>query len=98
MVAADEPSGAGGSRSALFDLAVQRAARYAARLGLLERSRASTEALRLGLEPWYLKTRFAYRVPLEHVLDALAKLPEGADPERLRWRGGPSGGWFADEA
>lgn len=95
------------AREALFDLAVNRAATYAARLGLLPRDaehaepgpthpgdrRPAREALRLGLEPWYLKTRFAYRVPLDLVVTALAALPPGADPRRARWDGGPDGGW-----
>lgn len=85
-----------GARDALFDLAIRRAAQYAARLGLLER-RDDADALRLGLETWYLKTRFAYRVPLEDVLVALIALPEGADPERARWRGGAEGGWSSED-
>jgi hypothetical protein len=86
-----------GARAALFDLAVRRAAQYALRLGLLARRGADVDALRLGLEPWYLKTRFAYRVPLEDVLAALLALPEGADPERARWRGGAEGGWSTED-
>ncbi|MFO7545798.1 MAG: hypothetical protein R6W77_09915 [Trueperaceae bacterium] len=86
-----------GARDALFDLAVRRAAQYAARLGLLERRGADVDVVRLGLEPWYLKTRFAYRVPLEGVLAALAALPEGVDPERARWRGGANGGWSTED-
>lgn len=94
----DDAQEAPSPRDALFDLAVQRATQYAARLGLLERERTSGDALRLGLEPWYLKTRFVYRVPLEGVLEALAALPEGAEPERARWRGGATGGWSIDGA
>lgn len=86
-----------GARAALFDLAVRRAAQYAARLGLLERRRDGVDTLRLGLEPWYLKTRFAYRVPLEAVLAALIALPDGVDPERARWHGGEEGGWSTED-
>lgn len=95
------------AREALFDLAVNRALTYAARLGLLpcgeehegpNRTRpgdrsAAGETLRIGLEPWYLKTRFAYRVPLEQVVTALEALPPGADARRARWDGGPDGHW-----
>ncbi|ADI15869.1 hypothetical protein [Truepera radiovictrix] len=74
-------------RDALFDAAVNRAHTYAARLGLL----GAPERLRAGLELWYLKTRFAYRVPFDDVLDALARHP--AAEGRYAWVGGRAGGW-----
>lgn len=77
-----------GAREALFDLAVARALAYAQGLGL---ALDDPEALRRGLELWYLKTRFAYRVPLAGVVAALARYPGGG-----RWRGGPGGTWDAE--
>lgn len=80
------------AREALFELAVARALAYAQGLGL---PLADPAALQRGLTPWYLKTRFAYRVPLEGVVAALTRYP-GAG----RWRGGPDGCWIeggADE-
>ena len=73
------------SRDALFDLAINRALSYALRLGLpLEDSRA----LYGGLELWYLKTRFAYRIPLDDVVATLQNYPgEGF------WQGGREGSW-----
>lgn len=68
------------SRHALFDLAVNRAAEVAARLG---------GAPRRDLEVWYLKTRFASRVPFEAVLEAVRRRPS---PD-THWAGGPQGGW-----
>ena len=79
------------AREELFDLAVARAHAYASRLGL---PLHDAEALRPGLELWYLKTRFAYRVPLEGVMAALALHP-GEDG--ACWRGGPDGGWLPGE-
>lgn len=74
-------------REALFDLAVNRAAEYAERLGL---PRADVERTRLGLEVWYLKTRFAYRVPLDEVAVAVASRPAAAGSA---WSGGRHGAW-----
>ncbi len=74
-------------RDELFDLAVNRAAEYAARLGLPPGDALRT---RLGLEVWYLKTRFAYRVPLEEVAAAVAARPPGAGS---LWVGGRGGAW-----
>ncbi|HKI55568.1 MAG TPA: hypothetical protein VKB31_00335 [Trueperaceae bacterium] len=72
------------SRDTLFDLAVNRAGEVAARLA------AGDEAgRRRALEVWYLKTRFAYRVPFEALLAALARRPHGA----VHWAGGERGGW-----
>jgi hypothetical protein len=71
---------------ALFDLAVNRARRYAEGVGL---PLCDAGALSRGLEVWYLKTRFAYRVPLAAVVAALLTCPG----EGYTWRGGPEGGW-----
>lgn len=68
------------SRHALFDLAVNRAADVAARTG---------GCARRDLEVWYLKTRFASRVPFEAVLDAVRRRPS----MDAHWEGGPHGGW-----
>jgi len=73
-----------GSRDALFELAVNRAFDVAARLG-----GEGEEARRRALEVWYLKTRFAYRVPFEAVMEALASRPGGD----VHWEGGADGGW-----
>lgn len=75
-------------RDGLFDAAVNRAHTYAERLGLPSDAR---EKLRAGLELWYLKTRFAYRVPLNDVLDALERYP--AAEGNYTWGGGREGGW-----
>ena len=74
------------ARDALFDLAVNRSLEYAARLGFLAEGEA---ALRGGLELWYLKTRFAYRIPLEVVVRVLQTYPGGEH----YWSGGEAGGW-----
>lgn len=74
-------------RDDLFDLAVNKAADYVARLGL-----ASDDPgrVRSGLEVWYLKTRFAYRVPLDEVAAAVARRPSVPD---TTWTGGRGGAW-----
>ena len=77
-------------RDALFDLAVNKAAEYADRLGL---PRGDVERTRLGLEVWYLKTRFAYRVPLTEVAAAVAARPA----TEAVWSGGRAGGWSPEE-
>lgn len=76
---------------ALFDLAVARAAAYALRA----RSPHPRDpaALARSLEVWHLKTRFAARVPLRAIAEALARRPAG---EGWTWRGGPAGAWVAD--
>lgn len=71
-------------RDALFALAVNRAAATASRLGA-----GDAFARRSALEVWYLKTRFAYRVPFPSVLRALAQRPAGT----AHWEGGEDGGW-----
>ncbi len=76
-------------RDDLFDLAVNRAYRYLDRTGQPARD---AQAVHRALEIWYLKTRFAYRIPLDAVIVALLSRPD----EGRRWRGGESGGWLAD--
>jgi len=78
------------ARDALFDAAVNRALLYALRTGV---SLQDKEALRGRLELWYLKTRFAYRVPFEEVLDTLRRYPG----EGHVWSGGPEGAWVDGE-
>lgn len=75
------------ARVELFDLAVARALTYARRLGLPLNDAA---AVRAGLELWYLRTRFAYRVPLDEVVAVLGTYPGG---EGVEWLGGPGGAW-----
>lgn len=74
------------ARERLFDLAVNRAHRYARSLGL---ELSDPAVLRAGLELWYLKTRFAYRIPLSAILECLSASPG----EGYSWRGGPEGSW-----
>ena len=83
-------------RDALFDLAINRALTYALRLGV---ALEDAEALHTGLELWYLKTRFAYRIPLEEVVGALRTYPDthSSSGEHF-WRGGLAGGWHAGQA
>jgi len=73
-------------RDTLFDLAVNRALSYALRLGVVL---DDAGVLRNGLELWYLKTRFAYRIPLDEVVATLESYP-GEDSS---WQGGKSGSW-----
>jgi hypothetical protein len=72
-------------RSELFDLAVNRSLAYAKSIGLETKDK---DKLREGLELWYLKTRFAYRVPLEDIVEALQKYPGTG-----QWSGGKGGNW-----
>ena len=76
------------ARDELFDLAVNRARTYARRLAL---DRGSATKLSAGLEVWYLKTRFAYRIPLEQVVAVL--VAGGEAGPTAEWQGGPQGGW-----
>ena len=73
-------------RDVLFDLAVTRAAEYAARMAVPPGDPVRTRAV---LEVWYLKTRFAYRVPLDEVAAAVSARPSGP----ASWSGGREGGW-----
>jgi hypothetical protein len=100
-VAAGAPEGGGSApgddpaagRDALFDLAVARADAY---LRARRPATADAAALRRALEPWALKTRFAFRIDLDEVVSALAARPTDAAPGALRWRGGRGGGWVGD--
>jgi hypothetical protein len=76
------------SRPELFDMAVNRAIGYAERLGALEGTR-DRKVLHDVLELWYLKTRFAYRIPLDEVVEVLMGYPGGGH----HWEGGKDGGW-----
>jgi len=71
----------------LFNAAVNKALSYAVRLGL---PLDDPKKLRAGLELWYLKTRFAYRVPLTDVLGALGSCPDASHT----WKGGAAGRWL----
>lgn len=73
-------------RRELYDAAVNRALVYALRLGL---PLGDPEKLSLSLELWYLKTRFAYRIPLETVVATLQSHPGG----NCHWQGGRTGSW-----
>ncbi len=75
-------------RNALFDLAVNRARSYALRLNALDRAESERDLAR-RLELWYLRTRFAYRIPLEDVTVRLWNGPRG----EAHWAGGPNGRW-----
>ena len=74
------------ARDALFDLAVNRSLVYAERLGVLGQSE---ETLKGSLELWYLKTRFAYRIPLDTVVEVLQTYPGG----EYYWTDGADGSW-----
>lgn len=73
---------------ALFDLAVNRA--DAALRGLRPTDPAP------ALAAWHARTRFARRVPLAAVADALRLKPQS--PGEWHWAGGPGGGWVAGKA
>lgn len=79
------------ARDELFDLAVNRAHTYARRLAL---DRGSASKLTAGLEVWYLKTRFAYRIPLEQVVAVL--VAHGDTGPAARWQGGKEGEWVTE--
>jgi hypothetical protein len=73
-------------RNELFDLAITRALDYAQRLNL---NLQDADELKRGLELWYLKTRFAYRIPLEDVLKVLQ-----THRKNHQWQGGKKGHWI----
>jgi hypothetical protein len=73
------------ARDALFDLAVERALAY---VQSINRSTQSKEDLKKNLEVWYLKTRFAYRIPLDNIIEVLHRYPGQG-----KWLGGKSGSW-----
>lgn len=68
--------------NALFDLAVNRAARVTALLGMEH------------LQVWHGKTRFAIRIPLGLIRAALESRPLG----NYHWRGGEQGMWCEGKA
>jgi hypothetical protein len=72
-------------RNALFDLAVNRSLSYAKRMGL---ELNDNKKLEQGLEVWYLKTRFAYRIPLDDIMEVLQSYPNKGS-----WSGGKNGRW-----
>jgi hypothetical protein len=72
-------------RDALFDLAVNRSLSYAQSLGVDFQNK---DKLRERLELWYLKTRFAYRVPLDDIIEVLQTYPGSG-----KWLGGKDGMW-----
>lgn len=74
------------ARVSLFDLAVNRALKYALSLHLPLNDKAQLQA---KLEPWYTKTRFVYRIPLLDIMDCLESYPEGT----FFWSGGQAGHW-----
>ena len=69
-------------------MAVARALSYADKLGAMEGER-DPRMLHGVLELWYLKTRFAYRIPLDQVIEALMEYP---GPGHY-WTGGRGGDW-----
>ncbi len=71
---------------ALFDLAINRAATT------LRGLRPSNPAH--ALAQWHAKTRFARRVSLVAIAEALAQRPDGD----WYWQGGPAGAWQAGKA
>jgi len=72
-------------RTSLFDLAVNRALSYAQSTGIS----LNDANLKQKLEPWYLSTRFAYRIPLTVIVEVLSSFPEAG----YFWQGGQAGGW-----
>ena len=91
MTVSGEPPGDDahrGQREELFDLAVNRALAYARRTRALARAR-DPRSLARELELWILRTRFAYRIPLEEVAERLLTAPDG----EVHWSGGPDGAW-----
>jgi hypothetical protein len=72
-------------RDTLFDLAVNRSLSYVQSLNIETRD---TETLRQRLEIWYLKTRFAYRISLEDIVEVLQSYSGSGN-----WAGGKNGGW-----
>lgn len=82
---------------ALFDLAVNRAA--AALRGI-----QGVAAERAALAQWHARTRFARRIPLPDIAQALTQRPtaarggEGGGGGPWHWTGGPQGGWQPGKA
>ena len=57
-------------REPILNLAVARALSYAKRTGVIQ-YKNNASALEKALQPWYLKTRFAYRIPLAEIVKKL---------------------------
>ncbi len=74
-------------RDELFDLAVARALDYTQRLNL---NLQDAYELTKGLELWYLKTRFAYRISLEDIVSIL----QTHLGKNHKWQGGKDGQWI----
>lgn len=72
-------------RDALFDLAVNRSLAYSKSIGLESNDK---EKLKQGLGVWYLKTRFAYRISLDNIVEVL----QGYSGQGT-WSGGKNGNW-----
>ena len=70
------------AQNALFDLAVNRAARVTALLGMGH------------LQFWHAKTRFAIRIPMALIRAAVECRPSG----NYHWRGGKQGRWCEGKA
>jgi hypothetical protein len=73
------------ARASLFDLAVERALSYTKGLNV---ALQNEEELKKSLEVWYLKTRFAYRISLDDVVEVLQRYPGQGS-----WSGGEDGTW-----
>lgn len=79
-----EQQASGAVPAALFDLAVNRAAATVRKTGNAE-----------ALAAWHARTRFARRVSLERIRQALAQKPKQGE---WHWAGGPHGGWQEGKA
>jgi hypothetical protein len=77
------------ARDTLFDLAVNRALTYTKGLNLYLHNK---DELKTRLEVWYLKTRFAYRVSLDDIIDVLITYPGKGS-----WSGGKVGRWYEED-
>jgi hypothetical protein len=77
-------------RNELFDLAIARALEYAQRLKL---NLNNPDELQKGLERWYLKTRFAYRISLLDIIQVLQICPSHS----AIWQGGKDGQWIGQD-
>jgi hypothetical protein len=73
------------ARDSLFDLAIERSLSYAKSLNI---SMQNKEEVKKYLEVWYLKTRFAYRIPLDDIVEVLQRYPGQGT-----WSGGKDGSW-----
>ena len=78
-------------RDELFDLAINKALGYVKRLGV-EPQTVTDDVLKNKLELWYLKTRFAYRIPLSDIIATLQSYEE-----QHVWQGGKNGSWVKED-